>query len=927
VLARCYVARVLHGRAVEQSTIERLLTDAGAGASAALVVRGELGIGKTALLDHAAVAASELGMRVLRCTGVESEVELPFAALHLLLRPFLPLAERLPAPQGAALRAAFGLSSERGGDRFLVGLAALGILSELAGEGPVLCLMDDAHWMDRPSADALLFAARRLAGEGVVMLFAADEGDFAAGMLPELRLDGLDRQAALALVGTDRPVSWVLERLLHEAGGNPLALAELSAALTPEQRGGSLPDLPLAANGAPAPGRARHAFDARLDVLPDPTRAMLLVAAADDTGELRVICAAAASFGAELPDLKQAEDASLVRVVDTTLTFRHPLIRMAAYHRAPAMDRMAAHRALAGVLRGTAHADRRTWHRAAAVTGRDERTARKLEATARRAAERRGHATAAAAFERAAELSTTRKAAAARFAAAARSAFDAGQLDQAARLAEEARSAFDARRLDQAGFVDRGREAGHDLARLRAAIAFEQGSPGQASRLLLEGAAPLGRREPESAALMLAEAARAAWYAGDADLARQAARALGALALPDGSPCGALVATISSLADLLLGEPATGVARIREMVQASRHSPPADPRRALVLVAAGLATADHHGSYELAEALVTDCRSRGLIGPLPGSLFAMARTQLLLGRHREAQATALEGLHLARDTGQRHTAAHLGSLLAWLAAVSGEPSPTAGHVPDGDTVGSALATWARGLDDLGAGRYDTALDRLTDGWSGRSLIAAYLSVPDQVEAATRCGRTEEVAAAFRRFEAWADQTGRPTPQAVAHRCRALLAATDEDRETHFEAALRAHALDPHPYEQARTELIYGQWMRRTRRRRTARTLLHAARERFEHLGARPWARRAGAELRATGDPLTTRAERSAPGDLLTAQERQVARLASRGVSNRDIAAQLFLSPRTVGNHLYNTFRKLGIASRRDLQEVLGRDAP
>ncbi|KAB8195307.1 AAA family ATPase [Nonomuraea phyllanthi] len=967
-----YVVRVLHGRAIEQSAVGRLLAEARTGASAALVVRGEIGIGKTALLDHAGARAASLGMRVLRCTGVESETELPFAALHLLLRPHLPLADALPEPQAAALHGAFGLTRESAGDRFLVGMAALTMMSQLTRGGPLLCLVDDAHRLDRASGDALLFAARRLDAEGAVMLFAADDG-FALGVLPELRLTRLadpDAAAVVESVTGRRPVPSVLDRLLGEAEGNPLALRELAAALTPEQRSGSLPALPLGVNGTPTVSRVQQVFRTRIERLPPRTRALLLVAAADNTGLVHVVRAAAAAFDAALGDLSPAEEASLVRVSGASIAFCHPLVRVAAYQGASAIDRMAAHRALAGALRGTTHADRRAWHRATAMAGPDERTARDLDAVARREKARQGHAAAASAYERAAELSATRRAAATRLTAAARAAFDAGQLTQATRLADQALdlredplrrppsatpsqhsppdlwgpttlppgalggAAADAPAAHANAGFPWGRAGAHDdweadAVRLRAAVAFEESSPVQGSRILVESATLRSSDAPASAAVMLVEAARAAWYTGDAELAARIAHDL--RDLHGQSTTTALLAdTLLSFAGFLRGEPAPGIPRIRALIESARHSPPTDPRLALLLASAGLSTADHRGSYELADALVADCRARGLLGSLPGALLVLARSRMFLGHHREAEATAVEGLRLARETGQRHTADHFTCLLAWLAAVSGDPSYHRAPAPPSDTVGADLANWARGLADLASGRYASALEHLTAGKPHASLIATYLAAPDEVEAAVRCARPDRAAAAFHRFDAWAAQTGRATPEAIAHRCRALLlppGSRDDDRQAHFEAAMYAHRLDPQPYEQARTELLYGGWLRRTRRKRAARELLHAARERFAHLGARPWARRAAAELRATGDPAPTGTEKHTPYDLLTTQERQVARLASRGVSNRDIAAQLFLSPRTVGNHLYRAFRKLGITSRHDLGALLGHDAP
>ncbi|MFD0351034.1 AAA family ATPase [Kitasatospora aburaviensis] len=417
---------MLYGRATEEGQLRSLLLRAAEGTSGALVVHGEAGIGKTALLEH--LAADAGAARVLRTTGIESETELPFAALHQLLRPALDRLGVLPEPQADALRAAFGLAAPTGQDRFLTGLGVLTLLSEYAGEDPVLCLVDDAQWVDRESLDALTFAARRLDSEGVVMVFAVRE-PIPLG-LPELRLDALDRAPAAVLLtehaGTHLPPH-VRERVAAEARGNPLALIELPRALSAEQRAGLLGPLP-ATPGDPTPSsRVTAAFGARIGLLPDETRSALLVAAADDTGDLGVVLAAAQVSPAAL---EPAETAGLIRLDGTVLTFRHPLVRAAACRSATLARRIGAHLALADVLVGEEHADRRAWHRAAAATGPDEEVARELDRAAERASGRQGMASASAAHERAAQLSPDPAERRRRLVAAAQAAADAGQFQR-----------------------------------------------------------------------------------------------------------------------------------------------------------------------------------------------------------------------------------------------------------------------------------------------------------------------------------------------------------------------------------------------------------------------------------------------------------------------------------------------------------------
>ncbi|WP_433518667.1 AAA family ATPase [Nonomuraea sp. CA-143628] len=574
---------MLYGRGAEQAEIDALLEAARAGRSGAVVVKGETGIGKSALLGYAAGRAA--GWPVLRTLGVESETELPFAALHLLLRPVLGHAERLPPGQAAALRGAIGAAPAEVADRFLVGLAALTLLSDLAGDGPILCLVDDAQWLDDASADALLFAARRLDAEGVVMLFALRDGAatprpgaLAAHGVAELRLGRLEAAVAAEFLADQARdlVPQVRRRVLDEAAGNPLALIEFAAVLTPEQRAGRLSPLPFAGESGPLSDRVRTTFEAYIDRFPEPARAALLVAAADDTGDLDLILRAAARLGATVADLALAEREELIELSAAGLSFRHPLIRSAAYRGAPYFRRVAAHLALAESLSdqtgrclgdpmgrsldgrttmplhdrtaGSLHdqtttplnnwtaaslddhaaesldsqarADRRAWHRAAAATGPDERVAGELERAALRARDRQGTAAASVAYERAADLTADTARTARRLIAAAELAVQAGQLKRAAGLADRA-----------APLATTPAELAC-LAQVRACVEVEQRSPSAAGRILAEGAEHVRTADPALAARMLAEAIHYASFAADPKLAHDADHRLSALASP-----------------------------------------------------------------------------------------------------------------------------------------------------------------------------------------------------------------------------------------------------------------------------------------------------------------------------------------------------------------------------------------------------------
>lgn len=898
----------LHGRKSEQDVIAELLAGARTGASSSLVLRGEPGIGKTALLDHAAAAAGDV--RLVRGTGVEFEAELPFSGLQLLLRPALDSLAALPRPQREALEAAFGLRQAAVPEPMLVGLAVLSLLAEHATGTGLLCLVDDAQWLDRASRDALLFAARRLHAEGVVMIFAVrdGEGSFPAAGLPELRLAGLTPEAASALLDRHPLAPALRYRVLAEAGGNPLALLELPVALAAE--GGSA----FSPGALPLTSRLRLAFHGQVSRLPEACQTLLLVAAADETGELAVILRAAAALGATVEDLSPAERAGLVLRGDadgTALRFRHPLIRAAVHQRAPLGQRLAVHRALAAALDSPEHADRRAWHLAAAATGADEEAAAALEGTAARARDRSGHGAAAAAYERAARLSPEPAARARLEALAAEAALEAGDVERARALGDRA-----ARRLDEIPAMSAR------IAQVRALADFWQGSYPSAHRLLLDGAGLVRDTDPGQAAVLLVQAVHTSWYLGERQLSATL-DLLSALPLDDADPLAPVGPYLAHLAPGRAEPPPLG-----DTLAAMRRRGRVPDQVLMILCGAALALGQDADAYELATALTAEHRARGGAGRLPTALFFTAEGEVFTGRHLDALATATEALGLARDTGQQQWVSQFSSVLAHLDAARGDEasclrnaeaglaSATAGAL----SPGAPWAHWSLGLLDLGLGRAEAALarfERLTRE-PMRHHICATRSTPDLVESAVRVGAPERAAEPLARFERWAGSVRQPWADALVLRCRALL-ADDDQAETCYTEALELHDREGRAVEHARTALLYGEWLRRARRKAEARRSLTDALEVFDRLGMRPWAERARGELTATGarDPSPRAAEGVAAG--LTPQELQIVRLAARGLSNRDIAAQLFLSHRTVGYHLYKAYPKLGVVSRGELK--------
>ncbi len=876
-------ALVLFGRSAEIATIDDVISRAREGAGDALVLRGEAGVGKTALLD---LAASRSGsMRVLRTTGVEPESDLAFAALHQLLRPVAGLLDTLPGPQREAVRGALGLGGGASGDRFLLAAGVLSLLAEAAAPDGLVCVVDDFQWVDRASADALLFAARRLATERIAMLLAV-RGDAPVKGVAPLRLGGLPEPAAAELLDAAMPPA-VKRELVAATGGNPLTLREIVRRLSPGQLAGRepLPD--------PLPG-GTQLFGEQVAALSADARLVALLAAVES--DLDLVLRAAGRMAAAGAALHELEAAGLVRVEGASVRFRHPLIRSAVHEAAAPASRRAAHEALAGLSEG----DRRAWHLAAAALGQDESVAAALAETAARARDRGGYGDAATALARAAELTPAPHTRAVRLKDAAMAAWLGGRPGQAESLLAEAR--------DHAG-GDRPLEM--EIAQLRGRFELNSGSAAEAVRILATG----------DSLDMLADAAEAASYVGDpaaiAEIGRRAA------AFPEGFLRDVLAGIGQMLSD------GTGHELLRRALD----------RTGELTEAAGFlwatAAASYLGEADLAADLAARAgrvaRVSGMVGQLPVVLEFVATGERIAGRLAESQAISEEGLELAREAGYANTvAAHLANL-AVLAALRGEEDTCRGHaqealaiaIPHRVGLRAGVAAYALAMLDLGAGRFAAAHDRFAAiaaaGPGAGHPTVVWRSTPDRIEAAVGAGDLEAARAALEAYERWSAQAATAESRALLTRCRALVGAGPEKElpEQELEEALRLHA---NPYEAARTALLLGERLRRAHRPGEARPHLRAALETFRRAGAEPWARRAHGELRAAGE--SAEPARGPALDVLTPQELRIAGLVADGLSSKEIAAQLFLSPRTVEYHLYKIYPKLGIGTRTELARLV-----
>ena len=908
---------VLYGRAAELAAIDRLVVAARAGGGGALVIRGEPGIGKSALLAYAGQRA--VGLRVLHVVGVEGESRLAYAALQQLLHPLLGRAGQLPGPQARALRVAVGLEAGPPPDRFLVGMATLTLLSEAAEDRPLLCLVDDGHWGDAPSLAVLGFVARRLETEPVALLVTMRDGhpcpEGAAGVAT-LHLEGLDAEAAAALLRERWPrglARAVRRRLLEACRGNPLALLELPAALTPGQRAGTdtLEDpLPIA-------GALEEAFLDRARRHDPGAQTLLLLAAAEGGGRLATVREAARRLGLDPGGLDSGRLDGLVRVDGSTVAFRHPLARSAVYHGASPADRKAAHRALAETL-GDDQAARRAWHRAQATDGPDEAVAAELEGAATETLRRAGHGAAAADLELAAELSPDDGGRARRLAAAAAAAWRGGDSAGARALLDRAE------RLDPSG-----PGVLLDVRLLRGSIELRDGIPGDGAAILAEAAARAVATDRRRAVPLLVAAAEAAFVTGQ----WETLAVLGSLAAwlrPTGDADDAVVLRLLAAAAPPDGDPAAANPPDGGRADLAAAERLEDP----VLLGLAGQLAWKLGGDEPARALhvkaVERARMLGALGTLAWALESLSLAELKRDHYALAELHAREGLRMALEAGHHNGACRHQSLLAHLSALRGREQETrrlAGEVLAAATARRLVreageAQLALGLLALGGGRPAEALEHLEALWApgplpGYRPIALY-AVPDLVEAAVRAGQPDRCRD---RLDAWlavSDPPRDPAVAALTARCRALV-ATGPGAAGQFEEALGLHAAAQQPFGHARTQLLYGEWLRRQRRRTQARPHLRDALEAFGRLGTPAWADRALRELRAAGET----AGDHDPGDLerLTPQELQIARGVVEGATNREIAAQLFVSPRTVSHHLRSVFSKLAISSRGELIHI------
>ncbi len=887
-----------------------MLARARSGASATLAIVGEPGIGKTALLDDAADLAR--GMQILRARGIESEAQIPFGSLLELLRPALGMLEKIPEPQAVALECALALRPGPPQERFAVGAATLSLLAAHAERGPVAVLIDDAHWLDDSSAQALLFAFRRLVADPIAVLIAVREGESSlldGTDLPTRRIGGLsDDETSMLLKGLAPQEA----KRLHDAtAGNPLALLELA----------SHPgDLILAPEGAPVLVSARisRAFLQRAHELDEPVRRALVLAATSDGDDLAILQRAAARLEIDLSILAEAETAGLVGLSAGSIQFRHPLARSAIYADAPPDQRREAHRALAAVLPDR-DVDRRAWHLAAAAVGADEAASAALEQAGARAADRSAYATATAALERAARLASEPERRARLQWQAAEAAWHAGLADRAVELLDEARAGTS----EQATTLAIDQLAGH--------IATRRG-PVMRGHAILTAAAE--RADAEPAVAMLAEAASACFYAGNpTEMLSVAEQAHARLPRKASARTRFMALVAVGMARVVGGDAAAGTEAIHHGIELAETSPELRDDLALLpwLASAPIFLRETGAGRSLLDHSLNAARARAALGALPLVLNLIARDQATTDRWSIAESTYREAIDLARESDQQTGLVFGLTGLAWLQARRGRELECRAlaeeALPLTERLGTKLheiwAVAALGELELGLGnaaraaehfqRQQQLLDEL--GITDADLSPA----PELVEAYVRTGQTDEAQPAASRFAQAAQTKGQPWSLARARRCQGLL-ADDADMTGHFEQALLDHEQTPDAYETARTRLAYGERLRRARNRVLAREQLRAALETFEYLDASPWAERARSELAATGETLRRRDP--ATIDELTPQELQIALLLAAGKTTREAAAALFLSPKTIEYHLRHVYQKLDIHSRDELARTL-----
>jgi DNA-binding CsgD family transcriptional regulator len=904
---------MLLDRLTERAALGQLLEAARGGRSGALVVHGEAGVGKTALLEDA--IASAAGMGITRVAGIESEMELAYAALQQLCAQLLDGLDRLPDPQREALGVVFGLRAGEAPDRFLVGLAALSLLADAANKQPLLCVIDDAQWLDQASAQVMGFVARRLFAEQVTFVVATREpgGEFRG--LPELAVRGLgdgDARELLASVIRQPLDERVQERFIAEAGGNPLALLELPQGLTPAELAGAF-------GVTAAPGllrRLEDSFRQRLAGLSATTQRLLLVAAAEPTGDPVLVWRAAERLGLGMEAAAPAEAVGLLRI-GARVTFRHPLVRSAAYRAASPGERRAAHRALADATDPRADPDRRAWHRAQAAAGPDEEVAAELERSAGRAQARGGFAAAAAFLERSAALTPGPARRAGRALAAAQATAQTGAFDAALGLLAAA----------EAGPLDELQRA--QAALLHGQIAFASSRGSDIPPLLLTAARLFEPLDARLARETYLEALSAALFAGrlaPASGLREVAEAARG-APPPPRPARATDLLLDGLALLATDGYPAGAPVLKRAVSAFRSDGVSreEGLRWLWQACHAAALIWDYGSWDVLSArLVTLAREAGALAALPLAFETRTWPYVLAGEFTEAASLVAQVEAVTEATGS--SIAPYASLM--LAALRGRETEAAELIEAGMKEAErrregewlTFAQWATAVLHNGLGRYEQALAAAEQASEDSPMLMdSSRALAELIEAAIRSGAPERAAPALDRLSQMTRASGTDWALGIEARARALV-SDGEAADRHYREAIDYLGHTPLRVELGRAHLLYGEWLRRQRRIRDAREQLRRAYTLFTAVGMEAFAERARAELRATGAQALKRA--TGTPDVLTAQEALIARLASQGASNPQIAAQLFISPATVAYHLGKVFAKLGISSRNQLARAL-----
>jgi DNA-binding CsgD family transcriptional regulator len=920
----------LIGRAHECAAVDRLIEAIRTGGSASLMVTGEPGIGKSSLLVYG-VEAAGAGMLVLKARGIRAEEDIPFAALAQLLRRLAWDAVDLPQPQRSALEAAFAMTDAplSGVDRFAVGAGVLNVLAAAAVERPVLVVVDDVQWIDDPSASAIIFAARRLEHDRVGFLLAYRDSDVTElPDLPQLRLHGLGAKAIVQLLATrDFQLSPTqVASLVRLSGGNPLALVDLPDLMAGER----LVELGFGSGPLPLGTVLEDAYGEKIDRLPDSARRALLVAALVHGADPRVLASALAAGGVDMSALEAAEDARLISVDMSGVAFRHPLIRSATVQRAASSDRRSAHRWIAAALEADRSVDgraRRVWHLAAAVYGPDEEVATELEESAQRAVSVSGYASASSAFERAAQLSGSDERRASRLFLAATAAFNAGNTKRAAdllRVAREVAAADD--------------ETQVEIEALSGRVETRHGDPSLAYRRLLSQARLRKESRPDLALKLLATAFGAAVWAGLGEEALAVTRDAVEIGAVVPGPYTIYCRCALSIVCTLLGEADDGTT-LDEAVAGFPLDGDLPPQLLPLLgdIAFGYTILDRFGDAAgLHRTMIRLAKDRAAAGLMVWPIGEQGLVDFRTGRWREAEAGGLEAERLAIDVGLQNEVANNRQLLGWIAAARGRSDVCRGYASQvleqahrtGAVVLELLTYGLLGLLELGEGRPDDAVITLEKARhlatiTGFRDATHFQWAAELVEAYVQCGRREEAEPLVDMLTEQAQRTRRPIVGALALRCSGL-ARPDECFDADFTDALELHRRTNRPFETARTELRFGQRLRRRKNRSDARTHLRAAWETFSAIGADCWTACAHNELEATGVRMAARALTGA--DRLTPQELQIALAVCEGASNRQVAERLFVSAKTVEYHLSHVYRKLS-TSRTALGTALARATP